>query len=97
MRGRVVSDTGPIIALGTIDQLAILKMIFDEVIVPETVHLEIMQGGENFAGHACYKKAPWIRVERLQVPMEPLLETLLDKGGFGNTLCSRKRGRFCAY
>ena len=80
MKGRVVSDTGPIIGLSTIDKLEILQRIFDEVIIPEAVHHEIMQGGKEFAGLACYKKATWIRVESLKGPTEPLLETLVDRG-----------------
>jgi predicted nucleic acid-binding protein len=63
-----------------IDKLEILERLFDEVTVPEAVHREIMEGGKDFAGLACYKKAIWIRVETLKSPIEPLLETLLDKG-----------------
>ena len=80
MKGRLVSNTGPIIALSMIDKLEILEKLFDEVTVPEAVHHEIMKGGKDFSGLACYKKATWIRVETLERPIEPLLETLLDKG-----------------
>ena len=80
MKGRVVSNTGPIIALSAINKLDILKRLFDQVVVPEAVHHEIMQGGKFYTGLACYKKATWIRVEIPKSPMEPLLETLLDKG-----------------
>ena len=80
MKGRLVSNTGPIIALSMIDKLEILEKLFDEVTVPEAVHHEIMKGGKDFSGLACYKNAIWIRVETLERPIEPLLETLLDKG-----------------
>jgi uncharacterized protein len=80
MKGRLVSNTGPIIALSAIDQLEILKKIFDEVILPETVHNEIMQGGKDSAGLESYKKATWIQVESPAEPIEPLLGTLLDAG-----------------
>ena len=65
MKGRLVSNTGPIIALSSIDHLEILKKIFEEVIVPEPVHHEIMQGGKDFAGLGFYRKATWIKVESL--------------------------------
>jgi hypothetical protein len=68
MRGRLVSNTGPIIALSAIDHLEILKRIFEEVIVPETVHNEIMQGGKDFSGLGFYRKAIWIKVQSLTNP-----------------------------
>jgi predicted nucleic acid-binding protein len=80
MKGRLVSNTGPIIALSAIDRLEILKRIFEEVIVPDTVHSEIMQGGKDFTGLRSYGKATWIRVQSPATPIEPLLGTLLDKG-----------------
>ena len=40
----LVSNTGPLIALGGIDRLDILASVFTTVIVPEPVHQEIMQG-----------------------------------------------------
>ena len=80
MKGRIVSNTGPIIALSSIDHLEILREIFEEVVLPETVHHEIMQGGKNFTGLRSYRKATWIKVESLADPIEPLLGTLLDKG-----------------
>ena len=80
MKGRLISNTGPIIALSIIENLDILEKIFDEVIVPEAVHDEIKQGGKDAAGLASYHKATWIRVQALETPVEPLLETLLDKG-----------------
>jgi uncharacterized protein len=72
--------TGPVIALSSIDHLEILKRLFEEVILPETVHNEIMQGGKDFAGLGCYRKAGWIKVQSPATPIEPLLGTLLDKG-----------------
>ncbi len=80
MRGRLVSNTGPIIALGSIDRLEILKGIFEEVVLPETVHNEILQGGKDFTGLGSFRKAGWIKVQSLAGTIEPLLGTLLDKG-----------------
>ncbi|MBW1699264.1 MAG: DUF3368 domain-containing protein [Deltaproteobacteria bacterium] len=80
MKGRLVSNTGPIIALSSIGYLEILKRIFEEVVLPETVHNEIMQGGKDFAGLGFYRKARWIKVRSLAGSIEPLIGTLLDKG-----------------
>ena len=92
MKGRLVSNTGPIIALSAIDHLEILKKIFEEVILPEAVHDEIMQGGKDFAGLGSYRKATWIRVESPATPIEPLLGTLLDKGEASVIQLAREKG-----
>jgi len=80
MKGRLVSNTGPIIALSSIDRLEILERVFEEVVLPETVHQGIMVGGKNFTGLGCYRKARWIKIQSLARPIEPLLGSLLDKG-----------------
>jgi predicted nucleic acid-binding protein len=92
MKGRLVSNTGPIIALSSIDHLEILKRIFEEVILSETVHNEIMQGGKDFTGLGSYRKATWIKVQSLTDPIEPLLGTLLDKGEASVIQLAREKG-----
>jgi predicted nucleic acid-binding protein len=54
MKGRLVSNTGPVIARSSIDHLEILRRIFEEVILLEPVHNEIMQGGKGFTGLGSY-------------------------------------------
>jgi predicted nucleic acid-binding protein len=66
--------------LSAIDHLEILKEIFEEVILPENVHNEIMEGGKDFTGLGAYRKATWIRVLSPAAAVEPLLGTLLDNG-----------------
>jgi len=80
MNGRIVCNTGPIISLAIIDNLDILRRIFHEVIVPEAVHNELLQGGPDFAGVASYQQSSWIKVQTPSTPVEPLLQTVLDKG-----------------
>jgi uncharacterized protein len=92
MKGRLISNTGPIIALGIIDKIELLQRIFDEVVVPESVHNEIIQGGRQVSGIASYEKATWIQVEALKTPMDPLLETLLDRGEASVIHLAREKG-----
>jgi uncharacterized protein len=92
MKGRVVSNAGPIIAFSLIDNLEILERLFNEVIVPEAVHREIMQGGKEFGGLACYSRATWIKVETPDGPSDPLLQTLLDHGEASVIHLVRERG-----
>lgn len=76
----VISNTGPLIALGGIDRLDILRQLFQTVIVPDVVHHEIMEGGTYFVGLSAYKKAEWIQVQELDKPLDPLLVNTLDVG-----------------
>lgn len=76
----MVCNTGPLIALSIINGLDILRSLFGEVIVPETVHQEIMKGGSFNAGLANYLKADWIKVMTISTQLDPLLITFLDVG-----------------
>jgi len=42
VKGRLVANTGPVIALASIDRLDILRTFFISVQVPQAVHDEIM-------------------------------------------------------
>jgi len=80
MKGLIVCNTGPMIALAIVDRLDLLSKIFHEVVVPDAVHNEILDGGTEFLGLAAYQRASWIKVQELSNPVEPLLRTVLDKG-----------------
>ena len=79
MRGRLVTNTGPLIALASIDRLDILRSLFTSVHVPQAVHDEMVQGGETRAGLDAYRQAGWVTVEAA-VPLDPLLGNVLDQG-----------------
>jgi uncharacterized protein len=79
VKGRLVANTGLVIALASIDRLDILRTFFISVQVPQAVHDEIMQGGSRFIGIAVYRRADWIAVVP-DTPLDPLLGTVLDKG-----------------
>ena len=80
IHGRVICNTGPLIALAIIDHLTILKELFEEILVPEAVHEEILRGGPFLAGVSRYQKANWITVQPLRKPLDPLLSSVLDTG-----------------
>ncbi|MCI5150829.1 MAG: DUF3368 domain-containing protein [Candidatus Electrothrix sp. MAN1_4] len=80
MRSTIVSDTGPLIALAVIDRLDLLKELFDEVLAPEAVHFELLEGGTGQAGVAAYQQAHWITVRKMTSPLDPLLYSVLDIG-----------------
>lgn len=80
MKGRVVSDTGPIIALAMIDRLKILRSIFEEILVPEEVHSEILEGGKSGMGIRTYQEASWIQRRSSSSPVDALLRSALGEG-----------------
>ena len=80
MNGKVICNTGPLVALSMIDRIDILRHLFELVAVPEAVHKEILEGGATFAGLSNYRKVKWIKVMALSNPVDPLLRTSLDAG-----------------
>lgn len=80
MNGNLISNTGPIIALSVVDHLEILHELFKSVSIPEAVHKEILDGGDNDAGIESYSQASWIQVIPLPISTDPLLTMTLDSG-----------------
>ena len=77
---RIICNSGPLIALGIIGRLDILKSLFDEVLVPEAVQKEIERGGTKLSGLEDFRRADWIRIVPLKEKRDELLESLLDIG-----------------
>ena len=85
LKGRIVSNTGPIIALMITGKLSILREMFDEVMIPYEVHQEILMGKtvkdfENLIRITLYEQEKWIKVEELQTSLNPALTGMLDAG-----------------
>ncbi len=58
MNGKMICNTGPLIALSMIDRIDILRHLFKLIAVPEAVHKEIPEGGITNAGLANYRFQP---------------------------------------
>jgi len=80
MSGKVICNTGPIVALSMIYRIDILRHLFELVAMPEAVNKEILDGGAISVGLASYRKVKWIKVMTLSDPVDPLLRTSLDAG-----------------
>lgn len=85
LKGRVISNTGPLIALIVVGQLGILREIFGEVVIPYEVHQELVQGMsiEEFANlvkATTYEGQKWIQIQKLQTSPNPALRGMLDAG-----------------
>ena len=60
---KVVVNSTPLIALSLVDHLSLLKIIFDEVVVPASVYDEVVVQGKNRSGAAELEDAGWIVVK----------------------------------
>ena len=76
----VVSNTGPLIALASVQKIDILRELFQTVFVPAQVHEEILAGGARLGGLPAYTRADWLIVADLRQPLDPLLYSVLDQG-----------------
>jgi len=90
MNGKLICNTGPLVALSIIDQIDILRRLFEFVAVPEAVHREILEGGATNAGLSNYHKVQWIKVMALSAWTDPLLMTSLDPGEAAVILLARE-------
>jgi uncharacterized protein len=89
---RIVCNTGPLIALGLLDQLKVLEALFDEILVPEEVHREIETGGVSRLGLESFRKADWIRILPCRLEHDTLLDSLLHEGEASVILLAREQG-----
>lgn len=89
---RIVCNTGPLIALGLLNRLDLLKSLFSEVLIPEAVQREVDQGGVSQRGVDSFRRADWIRVVALAGGGDPLLESLLDVGEAAVISLAREQG-----
>ena len=84
---RAVSNAGPLIHLTKIGRLRILGNIFDEVIIPQTVKVEVVDRGKEKGEPSAFliEDAEWIRVAE----DPPQADELAERAGI-------HRGEACA-
>jgi len=80
----VVSDAGPLIALGRIEQLNLLKQLYKNVLIPPAVHNEL-RCSADLPGATALQRAindGWISIQSLPVKAKALseLRLILDAG-----------------
>jgi predicted nucleic acid-binding protein len=88
---RIVCNSGPLIALGILGKLDVLKSLFDEALVPDAVQKEIAQDGLKFSGLEDFQRARWIHIAAPKQNDE-LLSALLDAGEAAVIALAREQG-----
>lgn len=76
----VICNSGPLIALGGVDQLGLLRSLFGTVSIPAEVAAECQAGGVSKVGLKAFREATWLQVIDLGTSPDPLLTSLLDIG-----------------
>jgi len=82
--GIVVSDAGPLIALGRIEQLGLLKQLYQNVLIPPAIHNELRCGADLPGATALRQaiNAGWISIQSVPAGAKALseLRLILDAG-----------------
>lgn len=76
----VVVNTSPIISLSLVNQLPLLRDLYQEVVIPPAVREEALRGRTGSAGITELRQARWIRTMPLQDPGRADLLSDLDRG-----------------
>jgi len=81
MTKRLVSNTGPLIALNGTGEMEILKGLFDEVMIPRSVYDEVTTGFSAIeSGTKAFELPEWIIIADLSKEPDLLLARMLDPG-----------------
>ncbi len=88
----VVVNSTPIITLAIVDQLDLLRDLYDTVLIPAAVRLEVQAGGPTRAGAPRLAAPPWIKSVELRDPHRVDLLSDLDRGEAEVVALAQERG-----
>lgn len=90
MTGKVVCNTGPLIALAVVHRVGILRDLFGGVMIPNEVRDELLAGTRGKDDVTTALKAGWLRTMQLAEPLDPMLDDVLDVGEAAVILLARQ-------
>jgi predicted nucleic acid-binding protein len=77
----VVVNTSPIIYLSSINQISLLKKLFQKVFIPDAVKREVLSGGKDSFGVREIKGEKWIKTQTIKNELaKKYLLTDIDDG-----------------
>ncbi len=77
----VICDASPLIVLATVHRLDLLRQLFDEIVIPESVYREVVVDGAGEPGADAVAAATWMR--RQSAMDQPLFVQLQRRLGPG--------------
>lgn len=75
----VIVNNTPLAALWSINQLSLLRHLYDEVPIPQAVHDEFLATERSFR-QEILDNSPWIKATALENPRQALVYVGLDRG-----------------
>lgn len=78
--GPVVVDSTPVIALALVGRLDLLRLLYQEVVIPAAVREEVLHDGRRRIGAVELESAEWIRTTTLEDARRADLLSDLDRG-----------------
>jgi hypothetical protein len=77
----VVSDASPVIRLAIVGRLELLRLLYGTLVLPRTVHREIVEDGVGLPGASEIEGASWIEVRDVaDLALVAALQKHLDEG-----------------
>ncbi len=76
----VVVNTTPLISLALLDHITLLHQLYQEILIPDSVAVELKQGGVHAAGSTITEQNSWIRICTINSPEHTQLLVDLDTG-----------------
>lgn len=76
----IIGDSGPLIALAIIGQLDLLRLLYEQVIIPQMVWDEVTVHGQGLAGSLEVSRLTWVEIKTPQIQWLAPLTVLVDKG-----------------
>ncbi len=76
----IIGDSGPLIALAIIGQLDLLRLLYQQVIIPQMVWDEVTVHGQGLAGALEVSRLTWVQIKTPQIQWLAPLTVLVDKG-----------------
>ncbi len=75
----IIGDSGPLIALAIIGQLDLLRLLYQQVIIPQMVWDEVTVHGQGLAGALEVSRLTWVQIKTPQIQWLAPLTVLGDK------------------
>lgn len=76
----IVADSGPLISLAIIDQLDLLKQLYQQVLVPPAVWHEVTVKGRGMPGAHAVAQLTWLEIRKPEPQVLQPLSILVDPG-----------------
>jgi predicted nucleic acid-binding protein len=76
-----IVNTSPIVYLSSINQLSLIKKLFNEIYIPDAVKQEVLSGGRNSFGVKEIKTEKWLKTKKIKNKLaKEYLLTEIDDG-----------------